>query len=124
MQHLDHIECRTFDKPDEQMDFKDHGRIDVLNLTDGSTAVLATLEPGWTWEVDEKPLLGDPESCPLLHVGYCTRGELIVRVVATGQERRIKRGDFFEIPPGHDARVVGDETCQLIMFAPSEAQPS
>jgi quercetin dioxygenase-like cupin family protein len=31
-----------------------------------------------------------------------------------GQEFRIKAGDAFHIPPGHDAWVDGDETCVLL----------
>ena len=32
----------------------------------------------------------------------------------TGEEFRIRAGEVFHIPPGHDAYVVGNETCELI----------
>lgn len=114
------IECRRFDRPDEVLDFHEHGRIDVVKLPDGTTGMRGIFEPGWRWEVDEKPLLGNPETCPLGHIGYCIDGEIVIRMVATGQEKTIRRGDFFEIPPGHDAYVPGVERCELILFAPAD----
>lgn len=39
-------------------------------------------------------------------------------MVETSVETRITRGDFFEIPPGHDAYVDGEERVELILFAP------
>lgn len=110
------IETRKFDTPDDQLDFGDHGGIDVLKLGDGMTGMLAVFKPGWTWEKDEKPLLGDPQSCPMLHTGYCISGELVVRMSASGEETRIRKGDFFRIPPGHDGYVPGDEACEMILF--------
>ncbi len=80
----------------------------------------AVFEPGWTWEKDEKPLLGSPDTCPMRHVGYCLSGRLMVRMVQTDKEKLITPGDFFEIPPGHDAYVEGSERVELILFgAPS-----
>lgn len=112
------IEQRSFRQADQCLDFRDHGRIDILKMHDGTTGVRAVLEPGWTWTADEKPLLGNPDSCPTAHTGYCVRGEVVVKMVATGKEFRIRAGEFFEIPAGHDAYVPGREACELIMFEP------
>lgn len=114
------IESRRFDRPDDQLDFGTHGRIDIVQLPDGTAGMHAVLEPGWSWERDEKPLLGNPASCPHSHTGYCVAGELVVRMVETGEEQHLRAGDFFEIPPGHDGYVPGDERCELILFAPPE----
>lgn len=114
------IEARRFERPDDQLDFGQHGRIDIVRLPDGTAGMHAILRPGWRWVDDEKPLLGNPETCPMKHVGYCLAGRLVVRMVASGEERRIGPGDFFEVPPGHDAHVDGDQTCELIMFAAPE----
>ncbi|MGM0583942.1 MAG: cupin domain-containing protein [Pseudomonadota bacterium] len=110
------IETRRFETPDEALDMKDRGGIDIVRTATGSTGMYATFEPGWTWERDEKPLLGSPESCPMHHTGYCIAGTLVVRVVETGRETTIRRGDFFEIPPGHDAYVDGSERVEMILF--------
>lgn len=114
------IECRNFRQPDDRLDFKGHGRIDILKLRDGVTAMHAVFAPGWRWETHEKPLLGNPDSCPIAHTGYCLAGEIVIRMVATSEEKIIRRGDFFEIPPGHDAYVPGQEACELILFAAPE----
>ena len=114
------IETRRFETPDQLLDMKDRGGIAIVKMADGSTGMRAIFEPGWTWEADEKPLLGSPDSCPMRHTGYCMSGRLVVRMVDTGVETHISTGDFFEIPPGHDAYVEGADRVELILFAPPE----
>ena len=114
------IEVRRFDTPDDRLDMKEAGGISIIRMGDGTTGMRAVFEPGWTWEKDEKPLLGSPDSCPMDHTGYCIAGQLVVRMVDTGKETRIGPGDFFEIPKGHDAYVDGAERVELILFAPPE----
>lgn len=116
------IETRRFESPDEYLDMKERGGIAIISMAGGTTGMHAIFEPGWTWEADEKPLLGNPESCPMHHTGYCISGVLVVRMVDTGVETRITSGDFFEIPPGHDAYVDGDDRVELVLFAPPEHQ--
>ena len=116
------IETRRFDDADQILDMKERGGIAILNMTDGCTGMHAIFEPGWTWEADEKPLLGSPESCPMKHTGYCISGHLVVRMIATDVETDIRKGDFFDIPPGHDGYVAGDERVELILFAAPDHQ--
>ncbi|WP_054007475.1 cupin domain-containing protein [Cypionkella psychrotolerans] len=116
------IETRRFETPDQRLDMKERGGISIVKMTDGSMGMHAIFEPGWTWEADEKPLLGSPDSCPMRHTGYCISGRLVVRMIASGVETRLGCGDFFEIPPGHDAYVEGDVRVELILFAPPEHQ--
>lgn len=116
------IETRRFDSPDEFLDMKERGGIAIVRMGGGGAGMHAVFEPGWTWEADEKPLLGSPDSCPMQHTGYCISGRLVVRMIDTRLETRIGKGDFFEIPPGHDAYVEGGERVELILFAPAEHQ--
>lgn len=116
------IEIRRFDKPDDLLDMKECGGIAIIKMGTGATGMHAVFEPGWTWEKDEKPLLGNPDSCPMHHTGYCISGTLIVRMLDTGMNTTIAPGDFFEIPPGHDAYVEGEDRVELILFAPPEHQ--
>lgn len=116
------IETRRFDSPDEFLDMKERGGIAIVRMGGGGAGMHAVFEPGWTWEADEKPLLGSPDSCPMHHTGYCISGKLVVRMIDTGLETQIGTGDFFEIPPGHDAYVEGSERVELILFAPAEHQ--
>ena len=114
------IETRRFDDPDDKLDMKAAGGIAIIKMTSGMTGMRAVFEPGWTWEKDEKPLLGNPASCPMHHRGYSMGGELVVRMTESGIETRIRAGDLFEIPPGHDAYVEGNERVELILFAAPE----
>jgi hypothetical protein len=114
------IEIRRLEKPDQVLDMKARGRIAIIRMADGTAGMHAIFEPGWVWEVDEKPLLGNPPSCPMRHTGYCIAGSLVVRMVDTNVNTIIGPGDFFEIPPGHDALVEGNERVELVLFAPPD----
>ena len=46
----------------------------------------------------------------------------MIRMIDAGLETRIGAGDFFEIPPSHNAYVEGSERAELILFAPPEHQ--
>src|SRR3546814_6610262 len=94
---------------------KGRGGISIIKMADGSAGMRAIFEPGWTWQADEKPLLGSPESCPMRHTGYCISGKLVVRMVETGVETQIGIGDFFEIPPGHDRSEEHTSELQSLM---------
>lgn len=116
------IETRRFEQPDLTLDMKESCGISIIKMSTGATGMHAVFEPGWTWEKDEKPLLGNPDTCPMHHTGYCISGSIVVRMLDTGQSTRITAGDFFEIPRGHDAYVDGSERAELILFAPPEHQ--
>ena len=85
------IEVRRFDRPDDILDMKEAGAISIVRMGDGTTGLFATFEPGWTWEKDEKPLLGSPAACPSRHTGYCLAGKLVVRMIDTGTETPASR---------------------------------
>ena len=61
------------------------------------------------------PKTGTP-SCQLRHVGAAVTGVLHV-VTEDGSETDISGGDAYEIPPGHDAWVVGDGPWEAVEFA-------
>ena len=79
-------------------------------MADGTTGMHAIFEPGWTWEADEKPLLGSPDSCPMRHTGYCISGKLVVRMIDTGigpEHPSLAdpdpKGKPYTVPPGNRA---------------------
>jgi class 3 adenylate cyclase len=71
-------------------------------------------DPGWRWSVDVKPIAGT-QYCQSHHVGYCVSGRLRVQM-NDGVELEIGPDEVFEIPPGHDAWVLGDEPFVTIDF--------
>ena len=83
-----------------------HGRIDVVELDDRVVGRM-TYDPGWKWSVDVKPIAGT-DSCQFHHFGVTLSGQLRAQM-RDGTELEIGPGDVFEIPPGHDAWVEGNQ---------------
>ncbi len=79
-----------------------------------TTFMKATLLPGWKWSVDIKPTVGTT-SCEILHTGYVLSGRLRIQM-NDGTEQEIGPSDFFLVPPGHDAWVIGSEPCVMLDF--------
>jgi len=68
--------------------------------------------PGWRWSEHAGPQTGQPSAA---HIGYVCSGRLGVRA-ADGSEVTVGPGEAFEVGPGHDAWVVGDEPCVALDF--------
>src|SRR6187399_541500 len=75
--------------------------------------------PGWRWSQDVKPRAGT-DFCMFHHHGYTVSGRLHVETT-DGAEMQIGPGDIYEIPPGHDAWVEGDEPWVSIDWAPTRS---
>jgi class 3 adenylate cyclase len=99
------LQRRRFSEPDEVRQIP-HGTIDVVSLDDRVIGRMS-YDPGWRWSVDVKPIAAT-QSCQFHHVGVTMSGRLRVEML-DGLELEIGPGEVFEIPPGHDAWVVGDE---------------
>src|SRR3990172_10250857 len=90
------------------------GRVEIFDLGD-LVVGRSVFDPGWRWSVDVKPNAGT-ELCEYHHLGVVISGLLHV-VMASGAEVDIGPGAAFEMPPGHDAWVVGDEPWISLDFA-------
>lgn len=101
-------EVKNFDSPDETRPFEGKGEADVLNVG-GDLVGKGVFEPGWKWSNNVKPI-AQTDSCQAHHVGYCISGAMTVHM-EDGTTLEIGAGDVFDIPPGHDAEVTGDEPC-------------
>ena len=112
------LASKSFDKADETRTFE-NGRVDVVHLA-GSSAAQATFEPGWRWSTSVKPIVGT-DSCQGHHLGYVISGTLHVES-DDGDEMDIGPGEAYEILPGHDAWVVGDDTFQALEFQSKTAE--
>lgn len=103
---------RRFEDADERRDFPG-GIVDVLSigpLTFGRD----TFHPGWRWSKDVRPIAGT-ERCEFHHVGYQLSGRMAAED-RDGAVTEIRPGDVFDIAPGHDAWVMGDEPCITVDF--------
>ena len=104
---------KRFDRPDE-VRVVDKARVELVEL--GELAVgRAIFEPGWRWSEHVKPIVGT-ESCQVHHIGYVMSGHLHVEMT-DGASLEVVGGDAFEIPPGHDAWVIGDEPWVSVEWA-------
>ena len=83
-----------------------NGYTNVLRL-DETVVGYGVYDPGWRWTADMPGFAGSA-SCQLHHVGFAVSGQLHV-VTNSGQEMEVTGQSVYEIPPGHDAWVVGDE---------------
>ena len=75
----------------------------------------ATIQPGWRWSVDLKPTVGTPW-CTFRHLGIALSGRFHV-LMENGHQMDVGPDDVFDIPPGHDAWVVGDEPFETVEVA-------
>lgn len=108
-------QVRNLERDGEHRSFAAHGTA-VVGSAGGLSLMRGVFEPGWRWSADVAPLAGTA-SCGVRHLGYVVSGTMAVRA-DDGAEVTIAAGDLFDLPPGHDAWVVGDEPCVLVDVSP------
>ena len=108
------VRSKNLDEPD---DLRDLGRGSgaFVDLGKGLAVGRAVLQPGWRWSEDVRPVVGTP-SCLVHHIQLVLSGRLGVRLDG-GEDQVFGPTSVVEIPPGHDAWVVGDEPCVVIDLA-------
>ena len=74
-------------------------------------------QPGFRWSTEMGPAAGT-SSCPVHHVQVFLSGRFRVRM-DDGEEVEFGPLEVGDIPPGHDAWVVGDEPVHILDFAGS-----
>ncbi len=90
------------------------GHFNVVNLDETAIGRIE-FKPGWRWSVDARPKVGG-SSCQVRHLGAAVSGTQHI-LADDGTEMEIHGGEAYEIPPGHDGWVVGDEPFVAIEFA-------
>jgi class 3 adenylate cyclase len=99
------LQAKPFDAPDEQ---RHPPKADLRLVHLDEVAVgLGSWGPGWRWSVDLAPIVGT-SWCENHHLGYAISGAFGV-LTESGEELEIRGGSAYEIPPHHDAWVIGDE---------------
>jgi class 3 adenylate cyclase len=99
------LQSKSFDDPDQTRAVA-RATLRVVHVGE-VTVGHAVWEPGWRWSVDLQPIAGT-RSCENHHLGFALSGALEVRTDA-GEQLVVRGGSVYEIPPGHDAWVVGEE---------------
>jgi class 3 adenylate cyclase len=111
------LQRRAFGDADDIRDFL-HGRLETYDMGEMRVG-RSILQPGWRWSDSIKPI-ARTDLCEFHHLGLCIGGACRVRT-RDGAEMLIEAGQFYEVPAGHDAEVVGDEPYITIDWNPSAA---
>lgn len=107
------IDVKTFRNPDESRVFE-KGTLAIVTL--GDVTIARTIaEPGWRWSEHIRPLAGTI-SCQVHHLGFVVRGRIRVQM-DDGTAQEMGPEDIYDIPPGHDAWVVGDDDAEIFDWA-------
>ncbi len=99
------LQAKSFAAPDDVRSM-DKARFETVGL-DESQVGHCTFEPGWRWSIHVAPMMGT-SSCPIRHLGYSVSGTVHVEM-DDGATLDIGPDTVFDIPPGHDQWVIGDE---------------
>ena len=109
------LQAKSFAAPDDVRTMPKI-RFETVGLDD-ATVGHCSFEPGWRWSTDIGPMVG-ASSCPIRHLGYSMSGSVRV-VMDDGQTLDIGPDTVFDIPPGHDKWVLGDEPWVTIEWGAS-----
>ena len=103
---------------DEVREFP-NGKLE-MSTVGGTMVGRATFQPGWRWSESVKPVVGG-DSCQVHHQGYVISGRLGIKL-SDGTEFECAAGDVYDIEPGHDGWVIGEEPCVTVDFSSAMAE--
>ena len=109
-----HIERRNLNEPDDVRHLGTPlSTVNILRV--GSLTVgLGRVQPGWRWST-HMPKVTDEPLCQIHHLQLILSGRFAVQL-DDGEYAELVPNDVFDVPPGHDAWVIGDEEVVLIDF--------
>lgn len=104
------VRRKSLAAPDEHRTFPfgNGSFVDLGSLVIGH----AILQPGWRWSSHIKPNVGTTW-CRIHHLHLLLAGRFAVEL-EDGERHEFAPMDVMDIPPGHDAWVVGDDPVELI----------
>jgi hypothetical protein len=106
------IERKRLDTPDE---VRDLGLLRLDQLCVGSlTLGRGTVQPGWRWST-RMPRSTDEPLCQVHHLQLLQPGRFAVQM-DDREYAEIGPNEVFDVPPGHDAWVLGDEPAVILDF--------
>lgn len=110
------LQRRPFGEPDDVRQIP-YGQLETYDM--GEIRIgRSILQPGWRWSESVKPI-SRTELCESHHIGLCVSGSARI-LMREGAELLIEAGQLYEVPPGHDAWVVGDEPYIALDFVGAE----
>lgn len=113
MQSMVRPQHRRLESPSEVRQFP-FGHVEIYEIGDAIVGK-QVFEPGWRWSEHVGPIAGTP-LCEYHHMGYSMQGTAHI-ALDDGSAYEIGPNEAYEIPPGHDAWVVGDDAWIAIDWA-------
>jgi class 3 adenylate cyclase len=107
------LRLKSFAAPDQTIEFP-LVRADIVEVGDFTVAYVIS-QPGWSWFEHVRPSVGG-QWCQARHVGVMLSGRVGLRF-EDGRSYEIGPLEIFDIPPGHDGWVIGDEPAIEIEWA-------
>lgn len=104
---------KSFANPDQVLDLPMIHE-EIIELRD-VTLGRVTHQPGWRWSVHTRPLVGT-DTCQARHLGFILSGRFGA-LLPDGTTLEGGPGTVYDVPPGHDGWVVGDEPLVVIEWA-------
>jgi class 3 adenylate cyclase len=106
------IEHKSFDDSDEvrELPLMSLSLVRLASLTVG----LGRVEPGFRWSTHMRKATDEP-LCQVHHVQMLLSGRFAVQM-DDGEYVEIEPNEVFDVPPGHDAWVLGDEPAVILDF--------
>ena len=109
---MSRIERKSLRKPEE---LREWPLLTVNIVRFGSLTVgYGTVQPGWRWSTHMRRETDEP-LCQIHHLQLLLSGRFAVKM-DDGEYAEIEPNEVFDVPPGHDAWVLGDEPVILVDF--------
>ena len=105
MQRMVRPQHRRLESPAEVREFP-LGRVEIYEIGDAVVG-RQIFQPGWRWS-ESVGLIAGTRLCEYHHQGYAFQGHAHIEL-EDGSSFDIGPNEAYEIPPGHDAWVVGDD---------------
>jgi len=115
------VQKRSSASPDESRPFAGKGKADLFQFGDHAVGI-GSFETGWKWSEHVKPI-AQTDSCQSPHFAYVISGRMRIKG-DDGSDEEFGPGYIMQVAPGHDAWVVGNETCRIVDFAISPSYAS
>ena len=103
--------AKSLDRADKSWTFLDGSKRSAVSL---DSVVIGRGEylPGWRWSLHVGRQTGEASAA---HIGYILSGQMAIRS-SDGKEITVSPGEAFEVGPGHEAWVVGNQPCVALDF--------
>lgn len=108
------IQRKRLTEPDDVRQLGMPGSIVNILRVGSLTVGYGQVQPGWRWSTHMLKAIDEP-LCQIHHLQLLLSGRFAVQM-ADGEYAEMGPNEIFDVPPGHDAWVVGDEPVELLDF--------